>query len=171
MQIVQTEVFKFDELSDQAKEKAMQWLLEDSYGYDWWDSIYEHAAQIGLTLSSFDLDRNRHAKGAFINSAPECAESILKDHGPDCETFKTAESYLKSLEDLDLKYPYDDIDDRAEGYDETREELDDEFLKSILEDYSILLQRESDYMQSTEYLAENIRINGYTFTKDGKRFG
>lgn len=171
MKTIETKVYEYNELSDKAKEKAMQWFSEGVFDYDWWNCTHEDANNIGLKITAFDLDRNRHAKGEFITSAPECAESILKEHGESCETFKTAKAYLQSLEQLDLKYPYDDIDDRAEGYDDEREELDDDFLKSLLEDYSIMLQHKSDYMQSEEYLSEGIIANEYTFTEDGKRFG
>lgn len=138
---------------------------------DWWECTYDDAKSIGLKITSFGLDRNRHAKGEFLASAPECAESIIKEHGETCETYKTAKAYLQSLEQLDLKYPYADIDARAEAYDDEREELDREFLKLLLEDYSILLQRESEYLQSRDYAEDCITANAYTFTEDGSRFG
>ncbi len=40
-----------------------------------------------------------------------------------------------------------------------------------VEEYSMMLQRESDYLASAEAVDESILANEYTFTKDGKRFG
>jgi hypothetical protein len=46
--------------------------------------------------------------------------------------------------------------------------LDNEFLRSILEDYSIILQAEWDGMNSNEHIIDFIEGNGYTFTEYGK---
>lgn len=36
-----TEVFKYEELSDSAKQKAREWYTRDYPDHDWWDSCYE----------------------------------------------------------------------------------------------------------------------------------
>lgn len=36
-----TEVFKYEELDDRAKEKAREWYTRDYPDHDWWDSCYE----------------------------------------------------------------------------------------------------------------------------------
>ena len=43
---IEVEVFKYDELSDSAKQKAREWYLE-GMDYDWWDSTYEMAIEDG----------------------------------------------------------------------------------------------------------------------------
>jgi hypothetical protein len=43
---METMVFHFDELSDKAKEKARDWYREGALDHDWWDSVYEDAAEI-----------------------------------------------------------------------------------------------------------------------------
>ena len=48
------------------------------------------------------------------------------------------------------------------------EESEQEFLSDLLEDYSIILQRESEYLQSRESIIETIEANEYDFTEDGK---
>jgi hypothetical protein len=84
--------------------------------------------------------------------------AILKDHGPDCETTKTAKEFLVELSADDLCGG--DIDD-----------IETDFLHSLLEDYSIMLQNEYEYLLSDECVDETILANGYTFTKNGKREG
>jgi hypothetical protein len=48
------------------------------------------------------------------------------------------------------------------------DDLDEEFLKAVLEDYSMSLQRESEYINSKENLLEVIDCNGYTFNINGQ---
>ena len=166
MKTIETKVYEYHELpTERAKEKARRWFLECQYQDSWWAYTYEDAKDIGLKITSFDLDRNRHAKGEFITYAEDCAKSILKTHGEDCATYATAAEYLESLKALQAKFPNEE-----DSFDDELSNLNDEFLRSILEDYSIILRRESEYMQSEEYLIEGIEMNEYTFTEDGKRF-
>lgn len=44
------DLFKFDELSNGAKDKARGWYREGAFDYDWWDAVYEDAAQIADIL-------------------------------------------------------------------------------------------------------------------------
>jgi GTP-sensing pleiotropic transcriptional regulator CodY len=48
------------------------------------------------------------------------------------------------------------------------DDLNEEFLKSILEDYSMSLQREYEYLNSKENLLEVIACNEYTFNVNGQ---
>ena len=47
---VRTE-FSYAELSDEAKEYALEHARERDAGYDWWDSVYEDAVTVGALLS------------------------------------------------------------------------------------------------------------------------
>ncbi len=177
MKTIATDVFEFDELSETAKVKARAWYCEGAYDHDWAESTIEDAANIGLRITEFDLDRNRHAKGEFkfFGGAEQCAGLILKEHGDCCETFKTASKYLADLAKLNAEIEAVDGDDETnceyELWQDKRGLLADEFLASLLEDYSIMLQKESEYLVSDEAVDENIRANGYTFTEAGKRYG
>lgn len=172
MKTIETKVYEYDELpTEKAKEKARAWYNEGAFDYDWYESIYEDAKNIGLKITEFDLDRHRHAKAEFINSAPECAEKIISEHGKNCETYKTAQAYLYELKDLGDRPSDSDENADDSDYEDKREEIDDEFLKSISEDYSVMLQTEYEYLGSQESIEDNIRANEYTFTEDGKRFG
>jgi hypothetical protein len=44
--VIEVEVFKYDELSDSAKQKARDWYIE-SMDYEWWGSVYEMAIEDG----------------------------------------------------------------------------------------------------------------------------
>ncbi len=44
------EVYRFNELSDTAKDKAREWYRDGAFDDDWWDAVYEDAARIGAML-------------------------------------------------------------------------------------------------------------------------
>ena len=169
MRKMEVNVYKFDELSDEAKAKAVDELRYDNSGHDWWDSIYDDAKTIGLKINEFDLDRNRHAKGEFLLSANEVAQNVFNNHGENCETFKTAKEFMNDWQHIFNNY----MDEAHENYESRESEdemlsLEDEFLKSILEDYSIMLQHEADYLSSDEAVIEMIEANEWEFTEDGE---
>jgi hypothetical protein len=49
------------------------------------------------------------------------------------------------------------------------EKLEEEFLDSILEDYRIMLEKEIEYQESEEQVAEMMEANEYEFDENGKR--
>ncbi len=170
MQTKTYNVYKFDELTDQQKEKVIQNLSDINVDYDWWNCTYEDAKMIGLEITSFDLDRNRHAKGKFISGAEECAHNIEKEHGESTETYKTAKNYLSERDAIIEKVEKDEHGEIVDEYEleGLLDECDAEFLDSLLEDYSIMLQHEYEYLQSEEAIIETIQANDYEFTEDGK---
>ena len=167
MKTIETTVCEFAELSESAKDKAREWYRDGALDYDWWESTYEDAGRIGLEITGFGLDRDRHATGKFIKDVETVARLILKEHGESCETFKTATSFLKEYSAVEVAI--DDVLSRE--LDEEREELANEFRRSLLEDYSIILQHEMEWLLSNESVDETITANEYTFTEEGKRFG
>ena len=50
------EVYKFDELGDEAKEKAREWHREGGFDYNWWEFIFEDADTIAK-LIGIEIDR------------------------------------------------------------------------------------------------------------------
>ena len=162
MKTVEIKLYKFSELSEEAKERVLTDHYDINLFPEWWDSTYDDAAQIGLRITEFDLD-HKSISGKFIDSAPAVAEAILSEHGKMCETYKTAKSFLSDLDELTGKYP--NIEDCHE---DEIEALEDDFLHSILEDYRIILDNEYDYLTGKEAVIETIEANEYDFTEDGK---
>ncbi len=148
-------LYQFDELSPKAKEKAREWYRESALDFEWWDSVYDDAKNIGLKITSFDLGRSNNIEGTFKLTANHVARAIMKDHGEGCETRKDAQAYLEAYE-------------KAKGVVE-QEDLGTEFLKTILDDYLDILRKEEEYITSDEQIDETIRANEYEFYEDGKR--
>lgn len=176
MRIKETKLYPFDELSDAAKDKAVELLYDLNMGFEWWESVYEDAERAGIRITAFDCDRGS-IEGDFTQTPHDVAQSIIKEHGEDCETRKTAEKYLDSLIEPQDPDPdsYDDADegDMADFAEACRlhEEWENschEFLHDILEDYLITLRKEYEYLASKEAIIESILANEYEFTEEGK---
>lgn len=172
MRIIETKVYPFDELPEDAQGKAIENLADINVDYEWWDSTYEDAAQAKLKLTEFDIFQASYCRGEFIEYAKDTADAIIENHGACCPTHETATEFIEDSANLYMKYPVkldDDGDDENEyDRDEEQMELDGEFLKSILEDYRIILQREYEFLTGSDAIVETIKSNEYEFTADGK---
>ena len=170
---VTTKVCPFDELSDEAKEKAVESLYDINVDYEWWDSVYDDAATIGLKITEFDLDRGAYCRGDWTEVAEDVARLILENHGKACETYKDAWEFQNAVgvqgsifEDRgDYDPEYEEFTD-SDQY----QELCEEFRRTICEDYRIILQKEYEYRTSEEAIIETIEANEYEFTEDGKPY-
>jgi len=172
MRIKETKVYPFDELSDEAKEKAVEGLCDINVDYEWWEGIYDDAETAKLRLTEFDIGRGNYCRGDFIEYAKDTVDAIIENHGENCETRQTAEEFIVDSAKLSIKYPFSpdaDGEDINET-DRTREQGDvnAEFLRSILEDYRIILQKEYEHLGSEAAIIETIKTNEYEFTVDGK---
>lgn len=171
MRIKETKVYPFDELSENAQEKAIENLYDINISHDWWDSVFDDATSARLVLTEFDIGRENYCRGVFIESAEDTAVAIIENHGETCETCKTAIEYHAESEQLLKLFPEkpdEDDYDENEGYRaEKQEELDNEFLHDILEDYRIILQKEYGYLAGSNAIVETIKANKYEFTENG----
>lgn len=166
---IELTVFKFEELSKEAQEKAIQDNWDFNVNHDWWDFTYEDAATIGLKITGFDLGRGRSITGDFKTSAIDCANSILENHGEECGTYKLAAAYKESHMVISVKYKLLANDD-SEDEDDEITELSEAFEKDILNAYWKILDNEYDYLQSEECIKESLIANEYDFEEDGSRY-
>lgn len=171
MRTEEIKIYTFAELSEEAKEKAIADLYDINIFADWYDSVYYDAKEIGLKITSFDLDRNRHTKGEFTLSANKVAANIMQKHGENCETYKTAAKFMEEWQPVFNEY----MDESSEKYESSESEtelmdIEEDFLNDLLEDYAAFLQREYDYLQSDEAIIETIEANEYEFLEDGTQY-
>jgi hypothetical protein len=175
MRTVRTKVYKFDELTSEAKKKAISQFLDTNVDYDWWKFVYDDAKTIGLKINGFDIGRGNYCKGELINSAIETANLIKLNHGDNCETYKTAVHFISQWNELVQKHSdgitLDKVSEENEyEFDKEVEGIENDFTKSICEDYRIILQKEYEYLTSEEAIIESIISNEYEFTKGGKQW-
>lgn len=139
-------VYTFDELSEDSKEKAIERLYDINVNYDWWEYVYEDAATIGLNITGFELDRNKHTTGQLIKDLPEVCKAIMAEHGETCGTYQLAKQWQNKH----------------------GEDNEEEFTKLLLEEYADILQKDFDYLTSEEAIIETIEANEYEFYEDGR---
>ena len=159
-------LYSYEELSEAAKEAARDWWISGYDNNEVFSDMVEDAKNIGLTIEA--LHTHKSNKGRFINSARECAEAILKEHGEDCTTFKTAKEYLTSMALFNQMLNACGGEEENDT-DAAIEAMETDFLQSLLEDYRVMYGKDCDYRTSEEYIADAMEANGYTFTLDGKR--
>lgn len=164
-------LYQYDELpTEKAKENALNWMAKGALDFEWWDFIYEDAKQVGLKITAFDLDRNKHVEGTLELSGLESCKAIIENHGEACETYKLAVEYLPKFEAvhemMECTCPdYCTVEDHTEVMDE----LEQDYLDALREEFASILQDECDYRLSREALEEDIRANEYDFDEDGNR--
>jgi hypothetical protein len=170
MRTIEIKLYQFDELTEEAKEKAREWFRDGYLHEDWWESTYEDAKNIGLKIDGFDLDRNKHATGGLMLSANEVAANIMRDHGDGCGTYELAEQFMEEYSPMLAKY-MDEEDPEYESHclEDDMQYLEDWFEKQLLEEYASMLQNEYEYLLSDENVDDTIIINEYEFNENGKR--
>lgn len=162
--------YSFEELTAEAQQTAINNNDDINVNYKWWEYTYEDAKNIGLKITSFDLYK-KDITGEFNLSAAEVVANILKEHGETCNTYKTAESFIKIWQAIYNDY----MNEKSTNY-ESKEseghlmELEEQFLKDLLEDYLIILRDEEKYLMSSDAIKETLIANDYEFTQDGENY-
>jgi hypothetical protein len=163
--------YSFDELSEQAKQKALEKFADVNVDYDWYQFTYQDAKNIGLKINGFDLDRGNSVHGHFNIDAYDVALSIVAEHGATSNTYERAQEYLTDRQDIMDKYHYNPETDESDNDMQMNSEIDDlsdDFEQVIKECYLSLLKREYEYLTSEQAIIEAIEANEYLFTEDGK---
>ena len=142
MRIIETEVYEFHELSEQAKENAKIELVSE---YFWSDeaiaSLYAFAEEIGIKITNYSIDWDNYA-----NSSIDW-EWIVDEHKDDLS--------VEELTGYIMDYPLIETWNRDKDVDDAI--------------YSWLYNCHQDYIfQFTdEYMIDHCIANEYEFTKDG----
>src|SRR3990172_12728447 len=149
-------IYDFNELSDEAKEKALRHFADINIDFGWSENVIEDAKDIGL-----QIDTAFYCRGRFTKDALEVCRLVLANHGVQSTTYKTALKWQNDLQESEAADvgDYDDYD-----------EIEQDFLYELLEDYRIILRKEYEYLTSRIAIEETILANGWQFTEDGKLF-
>ena len=170
MKTKEIDYFTFEELDEVIQQKVL-----DTYsyinvdGFDWWKFCYEDAANVGIKITSFDIDLASYCTFDKNYDIEDIAENIIAGHGKQCETYKHSIDFLKNYDrinkEIDTCYE-NDLDD-----DNLNDELGcliETFEMSLSGLYLELLKREYHYLISDEAIKETIILNEYYFTSDGE---
>ncbi|HVW99689.1 MAG TPA: hypothetical protein VHA52_04485 [Candidatus Babeliaceae bacterium] len=194
---VSTDVYKFDELSDEAKQVAIQGYREGSQDFDFAaEHILDDFKEIGKIIG-IDID-NIYFSGFYSQGDGACFEGdyrYKKNSVKDITTFAPLDKELQAiafnLYALQRKNFFQlcaFVKHRGHYYHEMCTEItvgtlnDDRYisgdtgdeLKDILRDYMRYmykrLEEANDYVNTDAAIIESIQINEYDFTEDGSMF-
>lgn len=180
-------VYQFDELSEEAKQKALESLYDINVEHDFWtydDFMLELAEGYGIKLNlrdmcfdlyhrEFYLDLHDHSRSGDTPSYIENEKLFLKRSGIDLRS-KDAKELIANGIGLDTQHygggsgaTKIDVDRYAsEVSAETEQKLQDtlsEFEQEALK----TLQQEYDWRTSEEAIIDTINANEYEFYADG----
>ena len=153
-------LYFFNELSEDAKQKAIEKLWDINVDYEWWEFIYENAANIGLKITGFDIDRASYCNGELTDNVENVVHRIIEAHGENCDTYKLAKLWENTR-----CYKDENGEELPDG---EYEELEKEFSYALKEEYLSILQNEYEYLTSEEAIIETIEANEYEFTEYGE---
>lgn len=164
MKTIELNLYKFNELSPKAQQKAIESSYETNVNYDWWDCTYDDAKRIGLKISQFDT-YGRTIDIEFTEDAEDVADAMLKEWGQGTDMYFLADYYKRNLKELRDKQTFDEYGDSDS--DDDIEELNSEFLHRLGKEFLSMLINEYEWRTSDDAIIESIECNDYYFTKDG----
>ena len=129
--------------------------------YEWYEGTYDDAANIGLKITSFDIERGAYVNGTIIDRMMDTIGLIKENHGDVCETYKLAKRYEEDF----LK-----LDQESDEYDYLVSDMEDEFLKELCDEYLTILRDEYEYLTTDKAIIETIESNEYEFLETGKQY-
>jgi len=198
MRTAKTKVYKFNELSDDAKVVALDWgRYSDPFFNDWSefiiDDFHERMMGIGINIEKGTIDWNTESPGSTDFEATVSTAKILKNKYPnwaiadplkllvDAEEEGVMETRYKD-QYLDIDLNYDELAIAMKPHVELclqRNTIGAEgFLRKMIEDMiedfrlelGKRLKDEYEYMGTDEYVTEELLANEYEFTKEGNKW-
>lgn len=171
MKTIEIQLYKFEELSTEAQQKAISKNYDFNVNYEWWDSTYDDAKNVGIEITGFDIDRGSYCKGDIMDTE-QTAHDIMKQHGEHCDTYQTAAEYLKTRDTLITDWLQDENGDyvNEDELDSKLDELGNDFEYAILEEYRVILTKEYDYLTSDQTISDSLIANDYNFTIEGDMY-
>ena len=158
MEIVEVKVYKFEELSDSAKDTARQWFREGN-DYFWWDdalgSIKAFCNEFGIKIKNYEVGvwghsyldtdaENHHFRGRKLSEFKR--DYIPTGYCLDCTLWETFIDTWKATAD-----PFGAFK---------------EAIHVAVRD----IVRDMEYQDSDEAVDEMLIVNQYDFDEDGRRF-
>lgn len=189
MKKVEVSLYEYSELSDKAKEKARAWFTTDYPDYGWWEPTCDDAKEMAKLLG-IEID-DIYFSGFYSQGDGACFNGTFRP-----EDVKTVEEFLENYPEektvlglyeriCKVKCPEDcrvkvstsgnyshshtmQIDPSEDmERDEERELLS--CLRAFADWIYWTLEKECEYLTSTENVEEQLNGNEYLFLEDGTR--
>lgn len=192
------ETYDYDELSDAAKEKALEELAYTNVEHDWYEDdhypTYEIMRKCGIATNGspyFDLDRDNYlyfdthghgSKGGsriYVESQPKLVSALLKSK-------VISKEIAEAIDEGDLTVSIAtnhygggsgknvcNVESNSDrGYDLMKDVDEDaitDWLSDMLDDLRRELRDDYEYLTGREAIEETIRANDIRFYADGSR--
>lgn len=155
MRKIEVMLYEFSELSEAAKEKAIERFRYLNVDYEWWSCSFDGVAECGIVIHEFDMYSGKIR--SVIDDKYETAKTVISDWGETMGLHVLSKQFMLDRDALVEKYGDDaDLDNLESEY---HHDIDQEMIKMLREEY--------DYLTSDEAVIESIEINNYEFTEDG----
>ena len=187
MRVIEKTIYRFDELTEAAKEKAREWfrgIADDNW---WSESVIDDAKRIGA-LIGFDVDdvywRGFWSQGdgtcwtGAVTYSTGCAAAVARECPQDAEIQRIARAWgdlqrrnfyqIRGGVSANDRYMRTSVNAyRADD----REVIDGDDASQIVSDFADWiyrsLEKEYDYQNADEQVGEAIRANEYEFDEEG----
>ena len=173
MRTIEVKLYQFEELSTEAKEKAIEKNRTTNVDHDWWDYTYESMKEAGVKINSFDIyHRNINIT---IEDSHETALRIIENFGEAMEVVTLSKQFIKDRDALvkrlgegNDKDGYSVKEENFDEFDDETEPMEEEYRRDLSNEIHTWLSEEYDYLQSDEAIAECLINNDYEFTEQGE---
>ena len=185
MKTINVKVYQFNELSDHARQVAMDNYMEHYMDY-WYDYVVEDMKPIDLYLEEFDIYRN-YCKIRFQQEAEDTAQAIIEegyagtlkeiveewqeDVNNALKSYSKYDEYIDWINDRGFTEDDFDFDDwllYESGYAEDKESMDLDFLKQLSDYYLQRLHDDYTYYTSESYIEDFYDRNNALFLESGE---
>lgn len=164
MKQININLYRFSELSEAAKEKAIGKHYDILTYWNWWEYIYEDAKRIGLSIDGFDL-YPRIINIKFEDDPEVVANNILKEWGGMTKMAELANNYLANAAKCEVIETDDELIDSDELM-----ELNEDFLNDLGKYFLNFLETDYEWRSSDSAIGEELEEQEFYFLEDGSRF-
>ena len=180
MREITVKAYKFNELSDDAKKRALNAFRDINVEYDWWDGAYyiirTAGELLGLEIGDIHFDAYLYC---IFDADYEYARGAAKAIQAEFPRATDLHDVARKLQDLQKRHFYSLSCAVTEGRSMNRyecfrfcEDYECKDLGDIIDDFAhwarVLLRDEYKYLTSDEAVKETIEANEYEFTEAGK---
>jgi hypothetical protein len=192
-----TKVYKFAELSEEAKKHALEKLYDVNTDYDWHEFSFETFETI-LNMIGIDSTVKNISYSGFSSQGDGLSfvgrysykKGALKAIKKEFPTMAEVHSIVQNIQDIQKKCFYGiigeikrnsyhychentvsfSVDDYSSRKAESLEdEIEMEF-RSLMQEFYSMLEKEHEYLTSEKAIIETIEANDYDFTENGRLF-
>lgn len=192
MRTLKVKLYKYDELSDKAKEKAREWYTEGGFEHTWWDSVYEDAKTVLGFMGFSDVEISfsgfwSQGDGASFTGkwrAENVKLDALNEHAPEDKALhdiatrisELALGYTEAVVELKRTTSTNYVHENTVTVSTEDGLLPNLFISDLQRDARAAmrwvykqLEAEWESINSEESVAETIMANEYDFYGDGAR--